>query len=272
MGVYAAILGGMEGKAMDFAQGLNELLDESLFVQFPFLQFYLEGYTALDVHVMVRFGRWKDILALSFPNDEQVLMYRAASIAFAKSLAHASLGSISEARKELEHLETIRSFPDMGRVLHNNPVAKLFELDSVMARGEIAYREGKYNEAFSLLREAAAMQDALAFDEPWGKMQPVRHALGGLLLEQGHVEEATSVFRSDLKRYPKNPFGLVGLIRCLKAASNGTGACCSSNGAEAKSSHLEDEIKTLEKELAEQRELPWSDFDVRVPCECCQRD
>lgn len=35
----------------------------------------------------------------------------------------------------------------------------------------------------------------LAYDEPWGWMVPAEHALGALLLEHGHVEEATSVFR-----------------------------------------------------------------------------
>lgn len=35
----------------------------------------------------------------------------------------------------------------------------------------------------------------LVYDEPWGWMVPAEHALGALLLEHGHVEEATSVFR-----------------------------------------------------------------------------
>ena len=34
--------------------------------------------------------------------------------------------------------------------------------------------------------------------DPWGWMQPVRHALGALLLEQGHTDEAEVVFREDL--------------------------------------------------------------------------
>ena len=53
-----------------------------------------------------------------------------------------------------------------------------------MLEGEIAYREGRYEECFCLLRSAVALSDALVYDEPWGWMQPVRHALGALLLEQ----------------------------------------------------------------------------------------
>lgn len=39
------------------------------------------------------------------------------------------------------------------------------------------------------------LDTGLAYDEPWGWMVPSRHALGALLLEQDHVEEATQVFR-----------------------------------------------------------------------------
>jgi tetratricopeptide (TPR) repeat protein len=272
MGVYGAILGGMEGKAMQFALGMNELLNEALFSEHPVLKLYLEGYTALDVHVMVRFGRWKQILELPFPREEARMIYRTASISFAKALAHAVLGFSSKARNELEHFESYLTVPEAGHVLHNNPMVKLLTVDSVMARGEIAYREGNYDEAFSLLREAVALQDGLNFSQPPGKMQPVRHALGGLLLEQGHVEEATSVFRCDLKRIPKNSFGVIGLIRCLKAGGGHielipSASCCSSK----QGCQLSSEIQTLEKELREQRQLPWSDFDVSVPCECCIR-
>ena len=40
--------------------------------------------------------------------------------------------------------------------------------------------------------------DRLPYDEPWGWIQPTRHALGALLLEQGQVAEAEAVYREDL--------------------------------------------------------------------------
>ena len=55
-------------------------------------------------------------------------------------------------------------------------------------------------------------------------MQPARHALGALLLEQGHVEEAEAVYRSDLGidgklsracQHPENVWSLHGLHECL---------------------------------------------------------
>ena len=64
-----------------------------------------------------------------------------------------------------------------------------------MLDGEIAYREGRFDEAFAHLRRAIELDDALPYDEPWGWMQPTRHAYGALLLEQGRVEEAAAGVR-----------------------------------------------------------------------------
>ena len=60
------------------------------------------------------------------------------------------------------------------------------------------------------------------YDEPWGQMQPVRHALGALLLEQGRVAEAEEIYRQDLApgRHPKNPWSLHGLVKCLKSSKS----------------------------------------------------
>uniref|UniRef100_UPI001CC11361 hypothetical protein n=1 Tax=Pseudomonas sp. BF-RE-03 TaxID=2832359 RepID=UPI001CC11361 len=46
---------------------------------------------------------------------------------------------------------------------------------------------------FAHLREAQSLDDNLPYDEPWGWMQPVRHALGALLLEQDRSEGMASL-------------------------------------------------------------------------------
>jgi tetratricopeptide (TPR) repeat protein len=53
--------------------------------------------------------------------------------------------------------------------------------------------------------------DTLRYDEPWGWMMPVRHALGALLLEQGHYDEAEAVYTKDLELHPGNGWALKGL-------------------------------------------------------------
>ena len=90
------------------------------------------------------------------------------------------------------------------------------ELAEAMIDGELAYRRGEFDKAFEHLREAVRRDDALNYDEPWGWMQPTRHALGALLLEQGRHAEAEAVYRTDLKKHPNNPWALHGLSECLK--------------------------------------------------------
>ncbi|MBM3519664.1 MAG: hypothetical protein FJX63_02660, partial [Alphaproteobacteria bacterium] len=93
-----------------------------------------------------------------------------------------------------------------------------------MMRGEIEYRKGNFDAAFAHLRESVRLDDNLPYDEPWGWMQPTRHALGALLLEQGRVEEAAAVYRADLGfdntlarpcQHPDNVWSLHGYHECL---------------------------------------------------------
>ena len=107
-----------------------------------------------------------------------------------------------------------------------------------MLEGEILYHEGGHDAAFVALREAVALNDGdpalvfdmsqqattIVYDEPWGWMQPARHALGALLMEQGHHDEAEAVYRADLGldgtlsrawQHIDNVWALHGLYECL---------------------------------------------------------
>ena len=94
-----------------------------------------------------------------------------------------------------------------------------------MLDGELEYRKENYDLAFAHLHKAIALEDALPYDEPWGWIQPVRHALGALALEQGRIDEAEQAYREDLGLagslpracvHPDNIWGLKGLDECLR--------------------------------------------------------
>jgi len=113
--------------------------------------------------------------------------------------------------------------------VHNNICQDLFDIAEAMATGEIEYRKGNFDVAFAHLRKSVQLDDELPYDEPWGWMQPTRHALGALLLEQGRVDEAESVYRADLGldgqlsracQHPDNPWSLHGLHECLVRRGN----------------------------------------------------
>jgi tetratricopeptide (TPR) repeat protein len=143
---------------------------------------------------------------------------------YAKGLAHSVLGEIAEAEAARAAFVAARArVPDTRRV-HNNTVVDLLAIADEMLRGELEYRRGNFDVAFGHLRRSVELEDALPYDEPWGWMQPTRHALGALLLEQGRVAEAEAIYRSDLGldgklsracQHPDNLWSLHGLHECL---------------------------------------------------------
>jgi tetratricopeptide (TPR) repeat protein len=143
---------------------------------------------------------------------------------YAQTVAHSALGHIAEAEATKKaFLEAKKRVPESRRV-HNNTVVDLLEIAEAMLNGELEYRRGNHEIAFAHLRRSVELDDALPYDEPWGWMQPTRHALGALLLEQGRIAEAEAIYRSDLGldgklsracQHPDNLWSLHGLYECL---------------------------------------------------------
>jgi tetratricopeptide (TPR) repeat protein len=173
----------------------------------------VEAELALPWHVLVRFGEWEAMVAEPAPAREQFALRAFWLEARAVSLsALHRLDEADAARADFE--DAVRAVPDDYQ-LENNSVHDLLEVARPFVEGELDYRRGRCDRAFELLRVAVAREDALHFDEPAGWAQPVRHALGALLLEQGHVAEAEAVYREDLRRHPENGWSLYGLGACL---------------------------------------------------------
>lgn len=274
--VYGAILGGMEQVALQNIFYLNSILNEELFEENPELTVYLESYSAMEIHVMVRFGRWEKILEIDFPKNSTLMFFRTATLRFARALSYVQLGHIEEGKEESNLFEKFcndHTTIANEHILHNNSIGSLLEVDKIMLRGEIAYREKSYDESFKLLRLAVSLQDSLHYDEPWGQMQPVRHSLGGLLLEKGMTNEAEGVFREDLKYHPKNPWSLYGLMRCLECDFDSSSNCC--GGADLNKNNrvleVQDELDNLRLQFQEQRKSKWVDFEIAAPCMCCEQ-
>mmetsp|Transcript_14463 Transcript_14463/g.48927 ORF Transcript_14463/g.48927 Transcript_14463/m.48927 type:complete len:332 (+) Transcript_14463:164-1159(+) len=180
---------------------------------------FLEHYTWQDIHVLLRFGKWEEVLARPFregrPGDTALLHY-------ARTVALAALGRIPEAAEEAALLSTARTaVPEVAR-MHNVLVHDMLDVAELVAEGEMEYRKGSYDRAFELLRRAVQLEQDLPYDEPPGVMMPVRHALGALLLAQGHVEEATAVFQEDLvNRFSfESVWALRGLLSCFEASGD----------------------------------------------------
>ena len=225
--VYGAMFLGQMEPALAAIRGMAETVpEEMLRIESPPMADFFESYMALEPHVLVRFGRWEEACALEPPADAALYCTKAAYTYYARALGHAALGRVAEAEaEEQDFLAACARVPE-SRLMHNNTVADLLAVAKEMLRGEIEYRKENYTAAFDHLRAAIALEDALPYDEPWGWMQPVRHALGALLYEQGHILEAEAAYREDLGLggqlsratvHPDNVWSLKGLHDCLKA-------------------------------------------------------
>jgi len=208
--VYGAMFDGQSELALTKARELVEQVpEEMLREQIDFLDAFIP--TAL--HVLVRFGRWEDILEEPEPAD--YLPVTRSIWHYTRGLAYAALGQVDQAEAEQQSFEEVRDTVPETSYLFQNPSLSILEIAEEMLAGEIAYRQGKFEKAFKHLRRAVELDDGLNYDEPWGWMQPARHALGALLMEQGQYEQSEAVYREDLRRHPNNPWALHGLAESL---------------------------------------------------------
>lgn len=227
--LYSAMISGRSVDAFEAVDKLEEIINPRLLaLKSPKMEDWVEAHLGSRAHVLIRFGRWEDILKLKIPADHELYSATAASILYARGIALSALGRIEEAEVAQTEFETARQLVPKSR-LTSIPVTAcdILEVASAMLAGELEYRKGNFDAAFATLREAARREDNLAYSDPPPWMQPVRHALGGLLLEQGRVEEAERAFREDLglaKGYPRrraklnNVWGLHGLYECFTRA------------------------------------------------------
>ncbi|NUP23473.1 MAG: hypothetical protein HOZ81_46945 [Streptomyces sp.] len=223
--IYGAMFLGQSRVALDTAAQLEASIPEDLLrVPSPPMADWLEGFLAMRVHALIRFGRWEDILDLPLPADPELYCVTTAMIHYARGVALSSTHRVPEAEAERRLFrEAVARVPET-RMLFNNTCADILAIASAMLDGELEYRKGDHEAAFAALERSIELDDNLPYDEPWGWMQPTRHAYGALLLEQGRVEQAEAVYRADLGldgtlpralQHPGNVWSLHGLHECL---------------------------------------------------------
>ena len=179
----------------------------------------------MSVHVMVRFGRWQEIIDAPLPDDPELYPVSTAMCHYASGVAHASLKQFRDADRERQLFhDSLRRIPSHRRVF-NNTARSILAVGEKMLDGELEYHKGNHEAGYAHLREAVDRDDNLEYIEPWAWMHPPRHALAALLAEQGHYVEAEQVCRDDLglsgriqrcAQHPDNVWALQGLAECLR--------------------------------------------------------
>lgn len=224
--VYGAFFSGQYEPAIRAANQMQATVrPEYLLSDHAFLVNYLEAFYGMKAHVLIRFGKWQEILDEPLPEDPKLFCVTYAVLQYAKGIAHAVLGNIDAALEQQRLLkEAVAALPP-DRIVFQNDTRDMLAVAGPMLAGELEYRRGNYDVAFANLRKAVQLYDELNYSEPWSWMMPPRHALGALLLEQGHVDEAATVYRADLglddtlvrpSQHPNNIWSLVGYAECCE--------------------------------------------------------
>ena len=220
---YGAMFIGRKSQALAAADALRELLPIETVA---FLPDFFEAFWGIRLHVLIRFGMWQEILDEPMPDDAELFSFTTALQHYARTVALANLGRIAEAEAERELFHPARAAVQENRYMFNNPAESVLLIAEHMAEGELAYKSGRIDDGLEQLRLAVAASDELLYDEPWGWMQPPRHALAALLLDQGRHTEAEAIYRADLGlddtlpravQHPRNVWSLHGLDECLGA-------------------------------------------------------
>ena len=238
---YGAMFDGRQETAIAAARELVTEISPVVMEQYVD---FLDVFVGTPYHVMVRFGMWEEILAEPEPAEE--LLAARAIWRYARGIALASLDRVDEAVAEQEAFVQARDAVPETRLLFQNPVKEILQVATAVLAGEVEYRKGNHDVAFDHLRNAVALDERLNYDEPWGWMEPARHALGALLTEQKQYEEAVAVYEANLARYPENGWALHGLAEGLRGLG-----------------------RSEEADAAQVRfQTAWDDADVVIPGSC----
>ena len=225
--MYTCMLLGQFEPAMAAAEEICENLPPDVIdlKDKPFIAGTMEGYYAMRMHVLVRFGKWQEIIGSPMPERPELYCLTTSMYHYAKTIAFAALKQFDKADQEKEAFYASLKCISPNRKLFNNPALQILGVGEKMLLGELEYHKGNYDIAFAHLRESVRRCDDLHYSEPWPWMHPPRHALGALLLEQGHYEEAEEVYRADLGlndtvprcgQHKNNVWALHGIVECLK--------------------------------------------------------
>ena len=155
--VWCAMFDGQYETALKYAMKAVDTLpagDENGGAQFmlagiiPMGAIFLESYVTMPWHVMIRFGKWDEILAEPMYDDKDVFPATIATQHYARGVAYASKGMVPEAEAEQVLFNEALANPALaGRMMHNNFMYQdpsegpsILNVNASILEAEIEYR------------------------------------------------------------------------------------------------------------------------------------
>ena len=204
----------MQGRFRD-ALAAAEGLEANVRPRLPQMSF-LEDFLPTKTQLLVRFRRFDDIL--KSPEPPASLTYTNALWHWARALAYTATGKTQQALAEQKTFAAAAKALPANARFGANLGRDVLQIAEHVLSARIAGARGERKLAIELMRQAVALEDALAYSEPpdW-YYPPTRESLGGALLANGEYAEAERVFRAELERNRRNGRALFGLSESLRA-------------------------------------------------------
>jgi hypothetical protein len=188
--LYAAMMAAQEDIAMAHATAMEEELLSLSPSFWDEMADFLDAFIPMRWHVMVRFGRWDQILAASssgssssssssslhYDPSEHVVAHT--TMAYARGIAFGVKGLLPEAREELAKVDAVLADPIASgiesRTLFNNKCVCALRVAREMLDGEILYRQ-----ALTLLTSSSpssslssvSSSSSSVFEPAWAKLR-----------------------------------------------------------------------------------------------------
>ncbi len=166
---------------------------------------------------LLRFGRYDEVLVIAQPPNTNDFIVDRALWHYCRGLAFAALKNGAGAQRESDALAKIAKSDEVKKISSPVfPAADTLGVASLWLAGRTAGANGDNKAMIESLEKAVAAEDAMPYMEPSFWPIPVRPALGAALIETGDATRAETIFRENLKRWPRNAWGLLGLEESLR--------------------------------------------------------
>ena len=109
----AMFLGQFEPAINAVDEMMKTLPDDLMRLESPPMRNWLEGYSSMRTHALVRFGKWQELIDQALPEDRDLYCMQTALNHYGRGVAHSVLGHIDEALAAQQAFRTaVANVPD----------------------------------------------------------------------------------------------------------------------------------------------------------------
>ena len=182
-------------------------------------------FSAVPARFVLERRRWDEAAALELsPSARKAIpwdrfTWAEANIHFARAIGAAHNGDIAAARLETDRLQAIRE--QLPAKKGEYDWGKQVEIQRQIAAAWLAGAEGRPEQAITLMREAATLDEATEKHPVTpGAILPAREQVGELMLAFGRPAEALAEFEASLRRTPGRYNSILGAAQAAKLSGN----------------------------------------------------